>query len=350
MKGKNMKNKLLVTSALVSMVVSGAALAETKISGAMTLGYKSLDRGTAATNNDGFGRETQINVSKTGDLNNGLKYASGFSLEFDGGSEGSSTSNENVHFNIISGNTTVHFGLDHAPHTSASAAPRVAEHADTSFGINGSTALNSFDYHAGAGMKESFGVALIQKTAVGTISGHIVPNQGDVGGDDQDIGSQGEGESNKSAWNIIYSGNAGVDGLNVRAAYQKENADASKHDGKVVQYGIGYNFGKYALGVNVNDIEESTKIASSANETKSYEYGATIALTKELSAGINYIRTDGSDAGVSWAEKETHTMLQLGYNMGPATVSFSFGTLENANGSATAADVDLAAVRLATAF
>ena len=131
-----MKNKLLVTSALVSMVVSGAALAETKISGAMTLGYKTLDRGTAATNNDGFGRETQINVSKTGDLNNGLKYASGFSLEFDGGSEGSSTSNENVYFDVISGNTTVSFGLDHAPHTSASAAPRVAEHADTSFGIN----------------------------------------------------------------------------------------------------------------------------------------------------------------------------------------------------------------------
>lgn len=339
-----------MTSALVGMVVSGSALAETKFSGNMTLGYKAIDRGTAATTRDGFGRETQINVAKTGDLNNGLKFASGFSLEFDGGSEGSSTSNENVYFDVISGNTTVSFGIDHAPNTSGSATPRVAEHADTTFGVDGGVNLNTFDFHAGANIKESFAVAVIQKTPVGTISVSMVPNQGDVGGDDQDAGSQAAGESNKSAYNIIYSGNAGVDGLSVRAAYQKENADPSKHDGKVLQYGIGYNFGKYALGVTVNDIEEQTRITAPANETKSYEYGATFALTKELSVGINYIRTDGSDAGVSFREKEEHTMIQLGYNMGPATVAFSAGTLENANGSATAADIDVASVRLSTSF
>ena len=37
-----MKNKLLVTTALVGMVASGAALAETKLSGNMVLGYKAI--------------------------------------------------------------------------------------------------------------------------------------------------------------------------------------------------------------------------------------------------------------------------------------------------------------------
>lgn len=343
-----MKNKLLITSALVGMVVSGAALAETKISGGMVLGFKSMDRGTAATNNEGFGRETQINIANSGDLNNGLKYAAGFSLEMDGGSV--VKSNENIYFDVISGNTTVSFGLDHAPNTSTSAAPRVAEHADTTFGYDGTTALNSFDYHAGSGIKESFAIAVIQKAAGGKIFASLVPNQGDTGGDDQDIGSQAAAESNKSAWNIGYSGNAGIDGLTVKAIYQKENADTSKQDGKVLQYGIGYNFGKYALGVNVNDIDEQSAAASAQTSTKSYEYGATIALTNTLSAGLTYIRTDGKDLGVSWAEKEVMTIAQLGYNMGPATVSFSYGTLENANGAANAVDIDVAAVRLSTAF
>ena len=52
-------------------------------------------------------------------------------------------SDENVNFDVISGNTRVSFGMDHAPNMSTSATPRVAEHADTTFAYNGSTQLNS---------------------------------------------------------------------------------------------------------------------------------------------------------------------------------------------------------------
>jgi len=343
-----MKNKLLVTTALVGFVASGAALAETKISGGMVLGYKSIDFGTANGGNDGFGRETQINVAKSGDLNNGLKYNSGFSLEFDGGSEGSSTSNENVYFDVISGNTTLSFGIDHLPNTSSSAAPRVAEHADTTFGSNGSVDNNSFDYHAGAGIKESFGIGVIQKTNMGTVFASFVPNQGDNGGDDQDVGAQNTAQSNKSAYNIGYRGDAGVKGLNVQLVYQKETVQtsATTQDGKVKQYGIGYNFGKFAAGVMVNDIDEK----GINTDTKSVEFGVTAALNDKISVGINYVETEGNDTGVAWTADEEIMTVQVGYNMGPATLTLSHGKLENANGLSTAKDIDATALRLSTAF
>jgi len=339
-----MKNKLLITSALVTMVASGAAFAETKISGAMTLGYKAISNDTGSsttgTSKEGFGRETQINVSKTGDLNNGLKYAAGFALEFDGNDTGSSTSNENVYFDIISGSTTISFGMDHLPNLSQSAAPRVAEHADTTF----ASTTNLFDYQGGEGIKEDFAIGLMQKAPVGTFVAAYVPSQGDTGGDDEMAGLTANTDNGNGAYWLLYSGNAGVKGLDIKLAYSKEENLASEQDGKVKQYGIGYNFGRYALGVMVNDIQTKTV----GSDTKSFEYGATVALTDSLSAGINYVKTDGK---VSTAiEDEKITTVQVGYNMGAATVAFSYGTLENRAGVATAKDVDVASVRLSMGF
>jgi len=339
-----MKNKLLITSALVTMVASGAAFAETKISGAMTLGYKAIsnDAGssTTGTSKEGFGRETQINVSKKGDLNNGLKYAAGFALEFDGNDTGSSTSNENVHFDIISGSTTISFGMDHLPNTSQSAAPRVAEHADTTF----ADTANLFDYAGGIGIKEDFAIGLMQKSPVGTFVAAYVPSQGDSGGSDEIAGLAANTDNGNGAYWLLYSGNAGVKGLDIKLAYSKEENLASEQDGKVKQYGIGYNFGRYALGVMVNDIQTKTV----GSDTKSFEYGATVALTDSLSAGINYVKTDGK---VSTAvEDEKITTVQVGYNMGPATVAFSYGTMENYQGVAASKDVDVASVRLSMGF
>jgi len=338
-----MKNKLLITSALVTMVASGAALAETKVSGGMTLAYKAISNFDGASNTgsslEGFGRETQINVTKTGDLNNGLKYAAGFAFESDG-DEGKVNSDENVHFDVISGNTTISFGMDHLPNTSQSATPRVAEHADTTFG----DAANLFDFHGGAGIKEDFAIGLMQKASVGTFVAAYVPSQGDSGGSDEVAGLAANTDNGNGAYWLLYSGNAGVKGLDIKLAYSKEENLASEQDGKVKQYGIGYNFGRYALGVMVNDIQTKTV----GSDTKSFEYGATVALTDSLSAGINYVKTDGK---VSTAvEDEKITTVQVGYNMGPATVAFSYGTLENRAGVATAKDVDVASVRLSMGF
>ena len=79
-----MKNKLLLSSALVgSLAITGVASAQTTITGSMDLTYRSTTGGVGQGDTF-FGRETQVNLANKGKLSNGLDYAAGFSLEFDG--------------------------------------------------------------------------------------------------------------------------------------------------------------------------------------------------------------------------------------------------------------------------
>jgi len=336
-----MNKKLLLTSALCgSVMLSGAALSETKITGGMVLSYLANSAATKATSNNGMGRETQINISNSGDLNNGMKYAAGFALEFDGADTGASVSNENVYIDIISGNTTASFGVDHAPHMSRSAAPRVAEDMGNLMGQLG-TGLVNFQYEPGTGLSQSFQVALIQKGVVGgTLSAGYIPKVGDAGGNDNSIDTSAENR----AYQIIYAGNAGVDGLTVQAAYSKEEQIArTTQDIKVVQYGVGYNFGMFAIGVGVNDSATSTNNV----DEKSMEFGATAALTDKLSVGATYIKTDNTTVNQI---DEKIKAVQLGYNLGPIALTTSYAQLEHALGSATSGDQEVVSIRAGVKF
>jgi len=146
-----MKNKLLLSSALVgSLAITGVASAQTTITGSLDLSYKTISNAGSITKQTdaGFGREAQINIANKGKLSNGMDYAAGFSLEFDGKSGaagdnnvatsgGSSQTNiqrvsrENTFIDVISGTTTFSVGMDHLNNMSFSSAPRVAQNAST---------------------------------------------------------------------------------------------------------------------------------------------------------------------------------------------------------------------------
>ena len=69
--------KLLATTALAGVVLSGSAFAQTTITGELRLGYKAMSHGTALDSSRGFGTEQQINVQNKGKTNNAkraLKY------------------------------------------------------------------------------------------------------------------------------------------------------------------------------------------------------------------------------------------------------------------------------------
>ena len=81
--------KILLTTALVGSLVSGMSVAnaQTKVSGNLGISYFATSNETSSVNSlsyNGFGTESQINLSSSGDLNNGMKYAAGFSWEIDG--------------------------------------------------------------------------------------------------------------------------------------------------------------------------------------------------------------------------------------------------------------------------
>jgi len=132
--------KLLLSTALTGVLITTSAIAQTSVTGNMTIGLRSTsEKGAAgaATNASkrGMLAETQLNVQNKGKLNNGMDYAAGFALEFDAnettsssGAHARSIANENTFINLISGGTTVSFSIDHMNDFDRSMAPRVGEH------------------------------------------------------------------------------------------------------------------------------------------------------------------------------------------------------------------------------
>ena len=190
-----MKNKLLLSSALVGTLVGGsAAVAQTTITGSLQLNYYDVTRtgsvgAPAGTSYRGWGRESQLNVQNKGKLNNGIDYAAGFAFEFDGNNgystvntanttEDSTISNENVYIDFIMGGTTLTFGVDHIQNShnnlSPTASMNMAEIADAQYSVSYTNAV-------GANPKESIGLGIMQATPIGTFSYYFVPNNNEIG-------------------------------------------------------------------------------------------------------------------------------------------------------------------------
>jgi hypothetical protein len=75
--------KLLSTTAIAGLLISGSAFAQTTITGELRINLKSVAQdaatGTVTTSGRGFGTEQQINFANKGKLNvGGLDYAAVF--------------------------------------------------------------------------------------------------------------------------------------------------------------------------------------------------------------------------------------------------------------------------------
>lgn len=337
-----MKNKLLITSALVSgLVAFGAQADETKITGDYKLSYKMASGVGAAAGEQGFGRETQINVSKSGELNNGLAYSTGFSLEADG-NQTYAASDEGVYLSISSGDTSVLVGIDKAPNMDTDAVPRVGEVAST----GASTQATKYSRDAGT-IYGNFGVALTQKVAGGALTFNYVPQVGDTGASANDAASDITG---KAAYEILYKGSFGVEGLTAYVGMNERDLQQTIGDGTERSsqtnsaYGASYNFGQFAVGFGITN-EEGSLISS---EQKTSEVGATFAASDNVSVGIGYAETKDEGTTAS-SNKEEVTYVQAGYNLGGVKLQASYYNVEN--GAWTAGnDYDVLLLRAGAAF
>jgi hypothetical protein len=333
-----MKNsKLLLTSALVGSVALGAvANAETKISGGASYTYSWLSGATKALNDQGAGKEVQIDISKSETLENGLGFSAGFSLEQDG-TDSSFDGSEGNFMKFTNGNTSVMWNVDKAMNLSQSATPRVtADIGNISAGM-GTTA---FKYGVGSqAQQSSWNLEFAQKMDSGTIALVYVPRVGDKGGNNDNIDTSDV--KSGTATDIIYRGNAGVDGLSVVAGYGRTDAaDVTKSDIDVQQLGIGYNFGKFAVGVTQANIDQTD-----ATSDTQREYGITYSVADNLSLGLQHVNTDNNSA-----ENEKINVVALGYNLGAVSVEAYYIDVTNFAGSATAANVDKMGIAMRTKF
>jgi len=340
-----MKNKLLTTTAICTIALSSFAVAETKITGQLDISYGVLSgESTGIKSDEGFGRESQINVSKTGDLNNGMKYAAGFSLEFDGADAASSVSDENLYIDFISGNTTLSVGQDHGLNTDSSAVPRVSIPANSFVGSSayeqGAQIGNGV---SGSHVKEGMGVFVAQKFDAGTAQIRYTPQFNADGGSNDGI----TGDSGGSAYDVNFQGNLGVKGLNVNLQYAKaDKAESSTHtgtrDAKGKAISASYNFGQVTVGAGRIDREDGS---STTGEQESNDFGITFAASDKLSVGLNYIETEVN----SGTNDEEITMAQIGYNLGAVGIAVGYADVENFQGTANA-DREYGFVRLSTKF
>lgn len=355
-----MKNKLLLSSALVGSLIAGsAAIAQTSVTGNLALNYRaqSFDGANSGLSTRGFGRESQVNVQNKGKLNNGLDYAAGFSIEFDGndrtitsgsqtaaGTEGNSISNENVYVDFISGNTTVTIGVDHIQNITTSAVPQIFDVMDNVAAGIGGKATNG----VGANAKESMGFGIIQKVpGTGlTASLNYVPRYNDFGTSEQTAPSATNGNNSAYEYGVVGADAFGVKGLGFRYFANKADADTTTNkDIEGQHYGISYNAGSFAVGVEKHKQNRTASSGLTDNiDQISKTFSATYAVNKDLSLGVTHINTD-----ISAAQDEKITSVQVGYNLGSVAAVLAYSDLSDI-GTIANKDAQELQFRITTAF
>jgi hypothetical protein len=349
--------KLLTTTALAAVFISGSAIAQTTVTGELRIGYKAVETTKQTSGaNSGFGTESQINVQTKGKTNIGLDYAAGMSFEWDG-DQTAAVTNENTYMDFISGNTTISIGRDHIQRSDSDrsaaqllgyAASEIAQGVlKNTAGFAGGTgttsdSANLFQSSLGAAPSQAFGVAALQKTPVGTFSINYVPTNAAPGTSETYNGLQG-----KSAYELGFTGDLGVKGLSVSAFKNTESKrDAQTADREATNVGASYNFGSVTVAYNQKDHKGSGTLSTTVDVTEK-QYAVAYSVNPNLTVGYREDRADGG----ALAEKGKIKSLQLGYNLGAVALIAGVADVTNVQGTTSVLeDARVGFVQLRGAF
>jgi hypothetical protein len=357
-----MKNKLLLSTALIGgLMVGGSAIAQTSITGDLTIAYKaqSYDLSGGAASKRGFGRESQVNVANKGKLSNGMNYAAGFSLEFDGNArtsttnqqtltqtEAASISNENLFIDVeLTPGTTVTVGVDHIQNITR-VVPQVLDILDHVAAGLGSNAVNT----VGANPKENMGIGIVQVIPGSglTASYNYTPNGGDYGSTDQQADATTNARNSAYEYGIVGTDALGVKGLGL--AYFKNKEGKTFTDSAAGLEGTMYQASYSAQGVtggySIHKQNRTAATTTADQELKMQTIALTYAATKDITLGLTQLKTTSELAG---AVDEKIKALQVGYNLGPVSLIVSASRGENI-ANTTSNDADELGVRLSTKF
>ena len=345
-----MTKKLLATSALFStLALAGTSFAQTTITGSLDLVLRSQSHDASAglKSETTMGRESQVNFANKGKLNNGLDYAAGFSLEFDGTQSAStaesSIGNEGMYINIISGGTTFHVGNDWMQNAKGDLITAVGDIVDE---VGSSVVAGTILQNVGSSPKESIGAGVLQNFGNGiTASALYVPNLSNTG-----HGNDGGSALSATGTNGAYE--IGIKGVNVANSgisfdawrNDQERDNPAKRDLKGTAFGINYSKAPFSIGASKLKTETQT-----ANEDVESKLGhVSYAISPNLTASLVYAETDNTAAANNADEKIKSLM--IGYNFGPVGLLVVAAKTENVGGISTGGDADSVGVKLSTKF
>ena len=308
--------KLLLSTALVGALFSGAALAETKVGGNVESIYRSGSFDRAAdkvTGTAGLGIETNISISSSKALNNGMKLSAGLEIE--------NAVNHNAFTTIQSGNVTVGYGLDYGYNGVSYGIPLIGEGfhdvaANLAPSINDD--LMSITGMYGQEVHDAAHFNVTVAAAGGNFGFNYAPSK-----------NQGKGttvtDDGGSAYEIGYVGtpipNVSVV-VNRQVGQQANEAIASVDDFVVDNLGLTYSMGQFAIGAGRINADSG---ASANSDTKSTQYGVTYA-TDAFSVGYAIAKSDKDGQ----TNDEEHQLLTASYNFGGGLgIEFGYDKVEN---------------------
>ena len=355
--------KLLVTTALSGLLIAGSANAQTTVTGELRINYGAASADGAAANagksQRGFGAEQQLNIQTKGKLNiGGIEYAAGFAMENDG-EQTTTLFNENTYMDFIMGDTTLSLSRDHIQRSDTDRSNAVLlgyspNDIASQTGISASANTTRFQQSPGPQVGQNFSVALLQKTPIGTFSAAYAPTATENSGTRTTASTQSSannsertGEGNgaaESAYELGFTGDLGVKGLNLYAFYgeeQKRPGYTTKAD--IENYGIKYTTGAFTGGYTYKKYNDAS--TGTSTENKENHYGLGYAVNNNVTVALLVADAKGNGD----AAKEKSKSIQVGYNLGPVGLAAGYGVADNIAGVATQ-DSKAVFVRMIGAF
>jgi len=358
--------KLLLSTALTGVIITTSAIAQTSITGNMTVGLRATSEKSATAGSNsasgskrGMLAETQLNVQNKGKLNNGLDYAAGFALEFDanettstGSTHGRSIANENTFIDLISGGTTVSFSIDHMNDFDRSMAPRVGEHGAGTGANGGVTAatklladpLNTATAY-GLNVRQAFpGIGQITLGYNPTATCSSTNAQG-CGGSDTSVVEGDEGSAYSALLELPNLG--GIKGLNVEAGLVEQQKKISSttsptRDAEFTTIGANYTVGPVSFGYNKKEFTDGKATLEKRDQD---DFG--ISYTQgNISYGFLYQKVDSN---LTTLVDEKYKAIAIGYNLGPVAAMLNVASHEDVAG-VTGNDADSITIKLRTSF
>jgi hypothetical protein len=351
--------KLILTTALTGLMISGSAIAQTAVTGEIRITHKAVSSSAATagtlTSNRGFGVEQQLNISNKGKLSvGGLNYAAGFSIENDN-VQTTALFNENNYIDIINpaSGTTISFSQDHIQRMDTSRSNSYHFGFDANDMSTSGVGTTMFSQTGGPGVGQSHTIAIIQDVGTfGKFSYAYAPTLTDSGTTITTGAGSSEGlleNDEESAYEVGFVGDLGVKGLNVayfKAEQKQKPGQTVKSEGEYL--GASYTTGAITAGVTRREYHDDAASASAKKELEETHYGLTYAVNPAVSVNAIYGKVDASDKAARPNDQKIK-MIQVGYNLGPVALVAAFAKNEDIGGVA-GNDSDVFMTRLLTAF
>ena len=308
----------LVGSAL--LISTSLTSAQTTVTGNIDIGLKALSTDSNKSQSTrSMTKESQINLQTKGSLPNGMSYAAGMSLEYDGQDVGAiGTHTENNYIDIISGGTTISFSADHMPNGNYSITNivgGVADIDDVAQGIAAQTPVMLATHGANA----AFGIGIIQDFGVAKASYFYAPSATNSPAANDGSGMTGalSGALN-SFHEVTVRGNFGVKGLDAGLLINQVDSDESLagSTNDVQNYLVAL---KYTLPNGLAAaVEQSENETKTGVNTKTRALGIGYAVSKDVTIGYQIAKTDLSTVATP---TEKIQGINIGYNLGPVALT-----------------------------